>query len=218
MTRKIQPEQTKANIINVSKKLFSEKGYEKTTTQEIVTITGLSKGTIFHHFKSKEEILLAVLDLIVDRMLQEADELLAKMVGLTAREKLTKLFEEPDLTPEDELDTLIFKMGIATQSPHIIVANMKKCHEKMVPMITNLMNEGVEDGSITTDFPDECAQLFILLYTIWTEPLTLECDAVALHNRLKFIQHMMKSLGVDIISDKFIESNMEFAKIFFEEK
>lgn len=217
MERKIQPEQTKANILAISEKLFIEKGYEKTTTQEIVNFTGLSKGTVFHHFKSKEEILLAVLDLHLERAFAELDSWLAKVAGLTAREKLTLIFDEPDTTADDEKETMLFKMAIATQSPHIIVADMKKAHKKITPTIAALIKEGIEDGSITTDFPDECAQLFVLLYTIWTDPLTLECDAEGLYKRLQFIQHMMRALGVDIVSDKFITSCMEFAKGFLKE-
>lgn len=214
MTRKIQPEQTKANILTVSEKLFIEKGYEKTTTQGIVDITGLSKGTIFHHFKSKEDILLAVLELHLDKAVQEMDAWLTEMEGLTAREKLTRIFDETDSTPGDENDTLLLKMAIATQSPHIIVADMKKWHKKIAPIVADLIREGVEDGSLMTEFPDECAQLFVLLYTIWIDPLTLECDANSLYKRLQFVQHAMRALGIDIVSDKFITGSMEFAESF----
>lgn len=46
--------------------LFLEKGYENTTIQDIIqSLNGLSKGAIYHHFNSKEEIL----DVLVDRLL-----------------------------------------------------------------------------------------------------------------------------------------------------
>ena len=51
MARNKYPEQTVEKILEVSLKLFSEKGYEKTTMQDIVNALGMSKGAIYHHFK-----------------------------------------------------------------------------------------------------------------------------------------------------------------------
>ena len=47
-------------ILEVSLALFNEKGYEKTTIQDIVNALGMSKGAIYHHFKSKDEIIEAL--------------------------------------------------------------------------------------------------------------------------------------------------------------
>jgi len=58
---KIDPN-TKKNIIKASFALFLEKGYKELTIKEIMEVTGLSKGAIYHHFKNKEEIYLATLD------------------------------------------------------------------------------------------------------------------------------------------------------------
>ena len=61
MARNKYPEETVARILDVSLKLFLEKGYENTTIQDIIDALGnLSKGAIYHHFKSKEDILEAV--------------------------------------------------------------------------------------------------------------------------------------------------------------
>jgi AcrR family transcriptional regulator len=212
MSRKIQPEQTKATILGVSEKLFVEKGYEATTTQELVDTTGLAKGTIFHHYKSKEEILAAVLDVNLDRVTQKIDNRLAEMDCSSAKEKLTRLFDESDSTPDDETDLLLFKMAITTGSPHIIVAGMKKWTEKVSPIIAGIIKAGIEDNSIATDFPDECAQLIMLICAVWIDPVTLACDEKSLNKRLRFIQHTMRTLGVDIVSDDFIANVMKFAE------
>ena len=60
MARNKHPEETVEKILAVSAKLFMEKGYEHTTLQDIIdNLGGLTKGAIYHHFKGKEEILLA---------------------------------------------------------------------------------------------------------------------------------------------------------------
>ena len=61
MARNKYPELTVEKILDVAKKLFLEKGYDQTTIQDIVDeLGGLTKGAIYHHFKSKEDIMNAL--------------------------------------------------------------------------------------------------------------------------------------------------------------
>ena len=63
MSRNKHPEETVQLILDVATRLFLEKGYENTSVQDIIdNLGGLTKGAIYHHFKSKEEILAAVID------------------------------------------------------------------------------------------------------------------------------------------------------------
>ena len=71
-----------------------EQGYEHTSIQDIIDhLGGLSKGAIYHHFKSKEEILIAV----TDNMTAESNQMLAEIrdrSDLNGREKLKTIFAE----------------------------------------------------------------------------------------------------------------------------
>ena len=63
MARNKYPEVTEERILDVAQRLFLEKGYENTTIQDIVDeLSGLTKGAVYHHFKSKDEIMDAVGD------------------------------------------------------------------------------------------------------------------------------------------------------------
>lgn len=53
---------TRADILNVARRLFSEHGYHRTGLSDIQAATGLTKGAFYHHFRSKEDVALAVLD------------------------------------------------------------------------------------------------------------------------------------------------------------
>jgi len=209
MARTINPKKTIDTILSVSGKLFLEKGYEKTTTQEIVNETGLSKGTIFHHFKSKEDILAAVLDKHNDWIAQDMRNWLSEMETLSAKEKIVNLFNR---FYDDAERTPLSKIALLSRSPRFIVEDLRGWEVKISPIITELIKEGNRDGSIQTDFPEECAQLFNLLFCIWCDPVTLTCNAEGLHKRLLFIQHTMRLLGVDVASDAFIEKSMKFAE------
>lgn len=58
--------QTLTRIVQVGLELFLAKGYEATTLDEIAAAAGISRRTIFHYFKSKDEILLAYLRIFAD--------------------------------------------------------------------------------------------------------------------------------------------------------
>ena len=81
------PEITVEKILNVAQRLFLEKGYDNTTIQDIVDhLDGLSKGAVYHHFKSKEEIM----DAVGDRMFLANNpfEVVRQRSDLNALEKL----------------------------------------------------------------------------------------------------------------------------------
>ena len=68
-------EERKNEILDVAEELFAEKGYDNASTNDIIARIGIARGTLYHHFGSKEEIL----DAIVDRMTREG--LIDNMVG-----------------------------------------------------------------------------------------------------------------------------------------
>jgi len=209
MQRKINAENTRASILDVSEKLFLEKGFEKTTTQEIVNLTGIAKGTLFHHFPTKEAILSAVLEKYNDSTILEMRKWLEGMDHLTACEKLSLLFNRfYDLAETTPLS----KMALTSRSPRLILEDLQIWAKKIAPIMLELMEEGLADGSIQTEYPDECGQLFNLLFCIWCDPVTLACDAKQLLKRLEFIQHAMRALGADIVSEEFIAKSLTFAE------
>ena len=60
--RQPRGEATRSDIIHVARRLFSEHGYHATGLSDIQTATGLTKGAFYHHFRSKEDLALAVLE------------------------------------------------------------------------------------------------------------------------------------------------------------
>lgn len=63
MARNKYPEETRNLIVDTAARLFMEKGYDHTSIQDIIdNLGGLTKGAIYHHFKSKEEIVYAVFE------------------------------------------------------------------------------------------------------------------------------------------------------------
>ena len=75
MARNAHPEVTRQRILDAAKKLFAQKGYERTTIQDILDeLEDLSKGAIYHHFKNKEAMLHALVDSDNERLLPQANQ------------------------------------------------------------------------------------------------------------------------------------------------
>jgi AcrR family transcriptional regulator len=93
----------RAQIITVSKQLFSKKGFSGTTTKEIAKASGISEAMIFRHFASKQELYSAIIDQriqevgdpIPDDAVKERDD--ERVFASLARFVLEKTDQDPTL-------------------------------------------------------------------------------------------------------------------------
>ena len=103
MSRNKYPEETVNLILDVSQRLFIEKGYDNTTIQDIIDeLGGLTKGAIYHHFSSKQDILDAVIErLFAKNTLSASWRKIQSDTDITGGEKLKRMLAAA-LTDEQE--------------------------------------------------------------------------------------------------------------------
>lgn len=202
MARNKYPEQTVEQILSISTKLFVEHGYDKTTIQDILDDLKMSKGAIYHHFKSKEEILEA----IINNRASYARELLNNLIMNThaenAREKIREIITAILVDKANHsIDTIL---SAQINNPHFVIAGIQSCVLDDASIISKLFTEGVADGSLQTDYPLECAEIFMLLLNIWINPVLFNRDIQQTKQRLHVLRQCMSQLGVDLISEEMI--------------
>ena len=73
-----EAEERKNEILDVAERLFGTKGFDNTSTSDILNEVGIARGTLYYHFKSKEDILDAMIDRMTGRLVEKAAALLAK--------------------------------------------------------------------------------------------------------------------------------------------
>lgn len=150
------PEITVEKILNVAQRLFLEKGYDNTTIQDIVDhLDGLSKGAVYHHFKSKEEIM----DAVGDRMFLSNNpfEAVRRRSDLNALEKLREAIR---LNQSDEARTDMTIQAIPlTRNPRLLVEMIESNRRILTPYYLELLEEGNRDGSLHTEYAKEIAEL-----------------------------------------------------------
>ncbi|MGL6198822.1 MAG: TetR/AcrR family transcriptional regulator [Lachnospiraceae bacterium] len=98
MRRLKEPEVRKNEILDAAHKLFVEKGYSKTTVIDILNVNGLSKGVFYYYFKSKEEVLDAIIERIVDAEVANAKKIVADP-DLTTPQKLFAILTSSRKSP-----------------------------------------------------------------------------------------------------------------------
>ncbi|TNC83186.1 MAG: TetR family transcriptional regulator [Oleiphilus sp.] len=118
------PRTPKGRLLAKAAKLFREKGYERTTVRDLASAVGIQSGSIFHHFKSKEEILMAVMREVIiyntnrmQQLLEEAvtprDKVLALIFceleainGMTGNAMSVLVYEWRSLKPDNQAEIL----------------------------------------------------------------------------------------------------------------
>ena len=154
-------EERKNEILDVAEQLFAEKGFDNASTNDIIKRIGIARGTLYHHFKSKEEIL----DAIVNRITN---------AGI-ARAKI--IVSDKTIPLQDRLTGIILALNVSGDVQEEVFEQIHKpqnalLHQKMqehllsgvVPIITTLIEEGNEIGLFDSKYPAEAAEM-IMIYS-----------------------------------------------------
>ena len=207
MARNKYPEVTVERILDVSQRLFLEKGYDSTTIQDIVDkLGGLTKGAVYHHFKSKEEIM----DAVGDRMFFENNpfEAVRKRTDLNG---LQKLREAIRLNQSDSARTSMTVQSIPiTRNPRVLVGMIDANRRILTPYFLELINEGNADGSIQTNYASEIAELLPLLTSLWLVPNVFPAPKEEMKRKILFLGDMLEKMGVPLMDDSIMLLVNEF--------
>ena len=213
MARNKHPEETVNLILDVAFRLFMEKGYEHTSIQDIIDhLGGLSKGAIYHHFKSKEDILVAV----TERMTQESNRMLARIrdrTGLSGRDKLKMIFKESISRPvQNDIFTVAPDFH---NNPKLLFSLLHDTIEEAAPnYIEPIIEQGIADGSIKTDYPKQLAELILLAANVWMNPMIFGSTEDESCKKFLIFDQMLKGFGLDIVDGEMLERLQELTSIY----
>ena len=198
MARNKYPEVTEERILDVAQRLFLEKGYENTTIQDIVDgLGGMTKGAVYHHFKSKEDIMGAV----GDRMFFQDNpfEAVKKRQDLNGLEKLR---EAVRLNQADQdRETMTAQSLSIYKSPRLLVEMIDSNRRILTPYFQELIEEGNRDGSIHTAYAKEIAELLPLLTSLWLLPSVFPGTKEEMRRKFDFLAEMLEKMGVPLFDD-----------------
>ena len=155
-------QERKNEILDAAQRLFTGQGYDATPVSAILDAVGVAKGTFYHYFQSKEDLLDSLVaratELIVSQMRQAAER-----EDLDAVSKLNACFSAAGRWKTENRDALL-----AIIKPVYSLANIVPRHkmnertsESVVPLLAGIVRQGVREGVFRTDYPDEAAEIIL---------------------------------------------------------
>lgn len=162
-------DERKNEIIDTAARLFVQKGYDKCSVNDILQSIGIAKGTFYHYFKSKEEV--------IDAVNNKATNLI--------KERIAEVDKMKDLSPIDRLIHVFLAMRIEDQMAEGLLTEIHRpenalLHQKslvstvdaVTPVLTRIVEEGNKAGTFHCTSPKHYMKIFL------TAMITLTDDGI----------------------------------------
>jgi AcrR family transcriptional regulator len=164
MTRIVKEYDIRKNeILDAAQKLFYTIGYDHTTVNAINEDAGIAKGTFYHYFKSK----LDLLDNLVDRIILKIEETIKPIVdsGNGAIDKFRNLIHNVGAVKIDNKEILLQVIKVLYRDVNLITRHKiyMKNIERLGPVYSDIIRQGVQEGVFNTPFPEDAGELILQL-------------------------------------------------------
>lgn len=190
-------ENTRELILAVATEQFLKNGYEKTKLSDIINgLDGLTKGAIYHYFDSKEDIFNEVANNI-GKQNKSIFDAIKYSNDINGSEKITKLVSLSINNGIMETITSITPKLI--HSPKLLTSFLEQMQKVTIPeYFIPIIKEGIEDGSIIADNPNELAELLAVLLNIWLNPLIFNTSKETLISKINLINICLNNFNIKI--------------------
>ncbi len=152
-------EETKSKILEASVKLFSARGFNAASVDDICAEAGVSKGAFYHHFESKQALFLALLDLwlqTIDQTIEASRHRTVPEIFLQITEAFPYLFK----TANEGLPMFLEFWLQASRDPQLWQASVLP-YRRYHKLFANLIKQGVDEGSFVEVDPELTARMII---------------------------------------------------------
>ena len=149
-------------ILDVARQLVYTKGYEQMSIQNILDALNISKGAFYHYFDSKQSLL----DGLIERMLDEAEMVLRPIVeskDLSAIEKMRRYFDTAGRWKVAQKAFMLDLFRVWRTDANAIMRQKQEAAsiERIGPMLTTIIQQGVDEGVFSTRYPEQFGNIFV---------------------------------------------------------
>ena len=147
----IDPQSAKGRLLATAATLFNQKGYERTTVRDLASAVGIQSGSIFHHFKTKEAILKAMMEetiifntQLMKEKLEKAANPKAKLLALIVCE-----LESINGVTGDAMAVLVYEWRSLNEQNQADILKLRDEYETLwMDVLTLAKKEGLIDGDV----------------------------------------------------------------------
>lgn len=190
-------DERRREILDTARGLFMARGYEACTIHDVIDAVGIAKGTFYHYFRSKTDLLEELLDMIAQEILDRLDPIVRDR-DRSAVDRLEAYFQQ-SLTVKAESPELMVVALRAIYSPEntlLRVGMFDRTARVIGPILTALIEEGVAAGEMQVTDPEICGDFLIRSLSVLSDrasrTLLSEGDAAALTAELHRIYDFME--------------------------
>jgi AcrR family transcriptional regulator len=161
------PVNTRGEIVDAARRLFTTAGYDATSVQAIIAAVGVSKGTFYHYFQSKEEALDAVVEELTHESLAEVSPIVEDS-AVSAVEKLNRFIATLRRLRLRNLGLVVETSRVLMRDENAIIRQKitRRNAALTVPLLSQIISQGVEEGVFTTPDPVEAAELILAISAV----------------------------------------------------
>lgn len=188
-------EERRNEILDTADELFALKGFDGTSTNDILEKVGIARGTLYHHFKSKEDIMDALIERYSARLLGAAQSIAADK-NIPVVERIIRVVMALNLSGggSKEIMEHIHKPQNALMHQKI----QKVIIHGVPPILTEIIREGIEQGMFSTPYPYECMEMVVIYAnTVFDGDMVALTDEERLSRVQAFVCNVERLLGAD---------------------
>ncbi|MHC1598535.1 MAG: TetR/AcrR family transcriptional regulator [Candidatus Methanofastidiosia archaeon] len=163
------PEERKSEILDAAEELFIEKGFNKTSVNEITRKVKVAHGLFYYYFKSKEDLLNSIIERYMEYYEAEL-RVISEDKALSALEKFERVFTKFLYHKKGKEKIMI--SFIKNKDLLIGEKLRREGLQKIVPHLTHIVKQGVKEGVFDTDYPKEAVEVYYISSTYFNETFT----------------------------------------------
>ena len=189
-----EKERRKQQIIVAAKRVFSDKGFNKATMEDIASEAELSPGTLYLYFKNKEE-LYASLSLRILQYLNIRVQHVNDETNLDPEQKMAALqeamFDVYDFDPTTIINLFHLQSSetLKNLSPEFL-DEINDLSRKSIGGIANIINEGIEKGIFIEEHPNALADIF---WSLFSGVILWEASKSILNEQKNYLKNTLES-------------------------
>ncbi len=194
MTRIVKEHTVRRNeILEAAERLVYTRGYDVMTVQDILDALQISKGAFYHYFDSKQ----ALLEALIDRMLQQVLPILTPIVNdptLSALEKFQLFFNTAGRWKTAKKASLLPLLRVWYNDENAIVRQKQfdATVSATAPLLASIIRQGVQEGVFTTPYPEQVGGLAMLMLQGAGDSMArLIMGRVPLNGELEYAQNVV---------------------------
>jgi len=168
-----RPDERPQELLDAALVVFAERGYRTTTLDQVAEAAGVTKGTIYHYFRTKEELLLRAIEHYQDRAFARLDDV-RRGDYASAADRVTA-FVVQAFASDDPARRRVHALlqGIGAEAPAVRREWLRSGPVRAWRMLTKLIEDGQASGEFRADVDAEVtARLFVsglMLQLVWQQ-------------------------------------------------